>query len=146
MTLKRPLNVLKSAARKSRPLEPPISDIKASDNSIREPKKTPTKASKRYRKEFDSSLVLAIATLLINAVILFNNKRLLILSLVKKLDNLLFGLIIINKQEGAEKYARSQGFNTYFIKRTVLIKALDGPGLRAIKTTSKQPYILTYGD
>ena len=97
MTLKRPLNVLKSAARKSRPLEPPISDIKASNNNIREPKNTPTKASKRYRKELDSSPAPAIATFLINVVILFNNKKLLILSLVKKLNNLLFGLIIINK-------------------------------------------------
>ena len=78
LTLKRPLNVLKSAARKSRPLEPPISNIKASNNNIREPKNTPTKASKRYRKELDSSPALAIATFLINVVILFNNKKLLI--------------------------------------------------------------------
>ena len=146
MTLKRPLNVLKSAARKSRPLEPPISDIKASNNNIREPKNTPTKASKRYRKELDSSPAPAIATFLINVVILFNNKKLLILSLVKKLNNLLFSLIAINKQEGAEKYARSQGFNIHFIKRTILIKALDSLGLRAVKITSKRPYITTHGD
>jgi len=95
--LKRPLNALKSAARKSRPLEPPISDIKASNNSIREVKKTPTKASKRCRKELDSLPALAIATFLINIVVLFDNKKLLILSLVKKSNNLLFGLIAINK-------------------------------------------------
>jgi hypothetical protein len=95
-TLKRLLNALKLAARKSRPLEP-ISDIKALDDSIRELIKTPTKASKRRGKELDSSLALAIATFLINVVILFNNKKLLILSLVKELDNLLFGLIAINK-------------------------------------------------
>ena len=95
--LKRPSNTLKSAARKSRPLEPPISNSKTSNNSIRELKKTPTKAGKRYRKELNSSLAPAITTFLINIVILFNNKKLLILSLVKKLDNLLFGLIIINK-------------------------------------------------
>jgi hypothetical protein len=106
-TSKRPLNALKSAARKSRPLEPPIFDSKASNDSIRELKKTPTKAGKRCRKELDSSLAPAIATFLMNIVILFNNKKLLILSLVKKLDNLLFSLIVINKQEGAEKYARS---------------------------------------
>jgi len=64
-----------------------------------------------------------------NIVILFNNKKLLISSSVKKSDNLLFGLIIINKQEGVKKYARLQGFNTHFIERTVLIKAPDGPGL-----------------
>jgi hypothetical protein len=96
-TSKRPLNVLKSAARKSRPLEPPISNIKASNNSIKEVKKTPIKASKRYRKELNSLLALAITTFLINIVILFNNKKLLILSLVKKLNNLLFSLIAINK-------------------------------------------------
>ena len=137
MTLKRPLkrpskrpsNVLKSAARKSRPLEPPISNIEASDDSIREVKKTSTKASKRCRKKLDSSLVLVIATFLMNIVVLFNNKKLLISSSVKKLNNLLFSLIAINKQEGAEKYTRLQGFNTHFIKRTILIKALDGPGL-----------------
>ena len=89
---------------------------------------------------------LAITTFLMNVVILFNNKKLLILNLVKKLGNLLFSLIIINKQEGAEKYARSQGFDTHFIERTVLIKTLDGPGLRAIKTISKRPYILTHSD
>jgi hypothetical protein len=71
----------------------------------------------------------AITTFLLNVVVLFNNKKLLILSLVKKLDNLLFGLIAINKQEGAEKYARSQGFDTHFIERTILIEALDGLGL-----------------
>jgi hypothetical protein len=129
LILKRLLNILKSAARKSRPLEPPIFNSKASNNSIRELKKTPTKAGKCYRKELNSLPALAIATFLINIVILFNNKKLLILSLVKKLDNLLFSLIIINKQEGAEKYARSQGFNTYFIERTVLIKALDSLAL-----------------
>jgi len=127
--LKRPSNALKSAARKSRPLEPPISNIEASDDSIREVKKTPTKASKRRKKELDSSLAPAIATFLMNIVILFNNKKLLILSLVKKSNNLLFGLIAINEQEGAEKYARSQGFDTHFIERTILIKALDGLGL-----------------
>jgi hypothetical protein len=117
------------ASRKSRPLEPLISNIKTSNNSIREVKKTPTKANKCYRKELNSSLALAIATFLINVVVLFNNKKLLILSLVKKLDKLLFGLIIINKREEAEKYAKLYGFNTYFIKRTILIKALDGLGL-----------------
>ena len=71
----------------------------------------------------------AIATFLINVVVLFNNKKLLILSSVKKSDNLLFGLIAINEQEGAEKYARLQGFDTHFIERTILIKAPDGPGL-----------------
>jgi hypothetical protein len=146
LTLKRPLNILKSAARKSRPLKPPISNIKASNNSIRELIKTPTKASKRYRKELDSSPAPAITTFLINIVVLFNNKKLLILSLVKKSDNLLFSLIAINKQEGAEKYARSQGFNTHFIERTILIKAPDSPGLRVVKTTSKRPYIKTHGN
>jgi hypothetical protein len=97
LTLKRPLNILKLAARKSRPLEPPISNIKAFKNNIREVKKTSTKASKRYRKELNSLPVLAIATLLINIVILFNNKKLLILSLIEKLDNLLFSSITINK-------------------------------------------------
>ena len=87
-------------------MEPPISNIKASDDSIRELAKTPTKASKRYKKELDSSLAPAIATFLMNIIILFNNKKLLILSSVKKLDNLLFGLIAINEQEGVEKYAR----------------------------------------
>ena len=74
-------------------------------------------------------LVPAIATFLINIVILFNNKKLLILSSVKKSDNLLFGLIVINKQEGAKKYAKLQGFDMHFIKRMVLIKALDGLAL-----------------
>jgi len=98
LTLKKLLNALKLATRKSRPLEPPTSNIKASsNNSIRELIKTPTKASKHYRKELNSLLAPAIATFLINIVILFNNKKLLILSLVKKLDNLLFSLIIINK-------------------------------------------------
>jgi len=41
-----------------------------------------------------------------NVVVLFNNKKLFILSSVKKLNNLLFGLIAINEQEGAKKYAR----------------------------------------
>jgi len=127
--LKRPSNASKSAARKSRPLKPPISNIKASNNSIREVKKTPTKASKHYRKELDSLPAPAIATFLMNIVILFNNKKLLISSSVKKSNNLLFSLIAINKQEGAEKYARSQGFNTHFIERTILIKATDGLGL-----------------
>jgi hypothetical protein len=145
-TLKRSSNALKSAARKSRPLEPPISDIEASNNSIRELKKTPTKASKRRRKELDSLPAPAIATFLMNIVVLFNNKKLLISSLVKKSDNLLFGLIAINKQEGAEKYARSQGFDTYFIERTILIEAPDSPGLRAIKTTSERPHITTHSD
>ena len=103
---KRPLNALKSAVRKSRPLKPPISNIKASDDSIREVKKTPTKASKHYRKELNSSPVLVIATFLINIVILFNNKKLLISNSVKKLNNLLFGLIVINKQEGVKKYTK----------------------------------------
>ena len=128
-TLKRPSNALKSAARKSRPLEPPTSDIEASDDSIREVEKTPTKASKRRRKELNSLPALAIATFLMNIVVLFNNKKLLISSSVKKSDKLLFGLIAINEKEGAEKYARLQGFNTHFIKRTILIKAPDGPGL-----------------
>jgi hypothetical protein len=145
-SLKRPSNASKSAARKSRPLEPPISDIKASNNSIREVKKTPTKASKRRRKELNSSLAPAIATFLINIVVLFNNKKLLILSSVKKSNNLLFGLIAINKQEGAEKYAKLQGFDTHFIKRTILIEAPDGLGLRAVKTISERPYITTHGD
>ena len=101
LILKRPLkrlsNALKLAARKSRPLKPPISNVKASDDSIREIEKTFTKTSKRYRKELNSSLILAIAIFLMNIVILFNNKKLLILSLVKKSNNLLFGLIAINK-------------------------------------------------
>jgi hypothetical protein len=81
-----------------------------------------------------------------NVVVLFDNKKLLILSSVKKLDKLLFGLIIINEREGAEKYAKLHGFDTYFIERTILIEAPDGPGLRAIKTTSERPYIITHGD
>ena len=81
-----------------------------------------------------------------NVVVLFNNKKLLILSSVKKSDNLLFGLIAINEQEGVEKYARLQGFDTHFIERTILIEAPDGPGLRAIKTTSERPHITTHGD
>ena len=94
-------------ARKSRRLKPPISNIKALDSSIREFKRTPTKASKRHRKKlFNSLLVPAIATFMMNVVVLFNYKKLLILSSVKKLDNLLFGLIAINEQEGVEKYAR----------------------------------------
>ena len=124
-----PLNILKSTTRKSRPLEPPISNIKAFYNSIKEFKKTFTKASKRCKKELNSSLVLAIVTSLINVIILFNNKKLFILNLVIKLNNLLFSLIIINKQKEIEKYTRPQGFNTYFIKRMILIKALDGLGL-----------------
>src|SRR6266567_4064506 len=109
LTSKRPLNVLKSAVRKSRPLKPPISDIKAFNNSIKEIKKTPIKANKYYRKELDSSPVLAVATFLIIIIILFNNKKLFILSLVKKLDKLLFSLIAINKKERVEKYARLYG-------------------------------------
>ena len=144
--LKRPSNALKLAARKIRPLKPPISDSEASDNSIGELKKTPTKAGKRCRKELDSSLAPAIATFLMNIIVLFDNKKLLILSSVKKSDNLLFGLIVINEQEGAEKYARSQGFDTHFIERTVLIEAPDGPALQATKTTSEQPYITTHGN
>ena len=97
MILKRPLNALKLVIKKSRPPEPPIFNIKASNNSIRESKKTPTKASKRHRKELNSSPVLAIATFLMNIIILFNNKKLFILSSVKKSNNLLFGLIAINK-------------------------------------------------
>jgi len=97
LTLKRPSNASKSASRKSRPLEPPISNIKASNDSIREVKKTPTKANKRYRKELNSSPILAVTTFLINIVVLFNNKKLLILSLVKKPDKLLFSLITINE-------------------------------------------------
>ena len=128
-TSKRPLNALKSATRKSRPLEPPISDIEAFNNSIKESKKTPTKASKRHKKELNSSPVPAITTFLINVVVLFNNKKLFISSSVKKSNNLLFGLITINEQEGAEKYARLQGFDTHFIKRTILIKALNSLGL-----------------
>jgi hypothetical protein len=83
---------------------------------------------------------------MINVVVLFNYKKLLILSLVKKLDSILFSLIAINKKEGAKKYAISQGFNTHFINRTILIEALDGPGLQAVKTTSEQPYIITHSD
>ncbi len=143
---KRPLNASKSAARKSRPLKPPISNIEAFDNSIKEFKKTPIKASKCYKKELDSSPAPAIATFLMNVIVLFNNKKLFISSSVKKLDNLLFGLIAINEQEGVEKYARSQGFNTHFIERTILIKAPDGPGLQAIKMMSKRPHIMTHGD
>jgi hypothetical protein len=106
--LVKPLNILKLKTRKSRRLEPPISNIKASNNSIRELKKTPTKAGKRYRKELlNSSLALAIATFIINVVILFNYKKLLILSLVKKSDSILFSLIAINKKKGAKKYAIS---------------------------------------
>ena len=87
-------------------MEPPISDIEAFNNSIRESKKTLTKASKRHRKELDSLPALAITTFLMNVIVLFNNKKLFISSSVKKLNNLLFGLIVINKQEGVKKYAR----------------------------------------
>ena len=102
----KPLNAPKLTTGKSRRPEPPTSDIKASDNSIRELKKTPTKAGKCRRKELFNSLpVLAVATFIMNIVVLFNYKKLLILSLVKKSDNMLFGLIVINKKEGAQKYA-----------------------------------------
>ena len=102
----KPLNALKLIIGKSRRPKPPISNIKASNDSIRELKKTPIKASKRYRKELlNSLLVLAVVTFIMNIVVLFNYKKLLILNLVKKLDNMLFGLIIINKKEGAQKYA-----------------------------------------
>ena len=94
---KRLLNALKFIIRKSRPLKPPISNIKALNNSIRELKKTFIKASKCYKKELNFLLVLAITTFLINIIILFNNKKLFILSSIKKLNNLLFNLIIINK-------------------------------------------------
>ena len=105
-TSAKPLNAPKSTTRKSRRLKPPISNIKTSNNSIRELKKTLTKAGKRYRKELlNSSLVLAITIFIINIVVLFNYKKLLILSLVKKSDNMLFGLIIINKKKRAQKYA-----------------------------------------
>ncbi len=104
--LKRPLNALKLATKKSRPLEPPIFNVKAFNNSIREAKKTFTKASKRHRKELDSSPALAIITFLMNIIILFNNKKLLILSSIKKSNNLLFGLIAIHKQKGAKKYTK----------------------------------------
>ena len=117
-------------ARKSRRLKPPISNIKALDSSIREFKRTPTKASKHYRKEFLNSLPApAVATFMMNIIILFNYKKLLILSSVKKLDNMLFGLIAINKKKGAKKYTISQGFDTHFINRIILIEALDGLGL-----------------
>ena len=39
-----------------------------------------------------------------------------------------------------------QGFDTHFIDRTILIKAPDGPGLQAVKTTSERPHITTHGD
>ena len=42
---------------------------------------------------------------------------------------MLFGLIIINKKEGAKKYAILQGFDTHFIDRMILIEAPDSPGL-----------------
>ena len=107
-TSAKPSNAPKSTTRKSRRPEPPISDIEASDDSIRELKKTPTKASKCYRKELlNSSLAPAVATFIINIVVLFNYKKLFILSSVKKLDNILFSLIIINEKEGAKKYAIS---------------------------------------
>jgi hypothetical protein len=145
--LVKPLNAPKLITGKSRRLEPPISDIKASNDSIRELEKTPTKAGKRCRKELlDSSPALAVATFMMNVVVLFDYKKLLILSLVKKSDSILFGLIAINKKEGAKKYAISQGFDTHFINRTILIEALDGPGLRAVKTTSERPHITTHGD
>jgi hypothetical protein len=102
-TSAKPSNIPKLITRKSRRLEPPISNIKASNNSIRELKKTSTKAGKRYRKELlNSSLALAIATFIINVVILFNYKKLLISSSVKKSDSILFSLIAINKKEGAK--------------------------------------------
>ena len=116
MILKRPLNVLKLVTRKIRPLEPLISNSEAFNNSIGEFKKTPTKAGKCCRKEFNSSPAPAIVTFLMNIVVLFNNKKLLILSSVKKLDNLLFGLIVINEQEGAKKYARLQGLICILLK------------------------------
>ena len=74
-------------------------------------------------------LALAVATFIMNGIILFNYKKLLILSSIKKSDNILFGLIAINKKEGAKKYAISQGFDTHFIDRMILIEAPDGPGL-----------------
>ena len=130
LTSAKPSNVLKLITGKSRRPEPPISNIKASDDSIRELKKTFTKAGKCYRKELLNSLpVLAVATFIINVVVLFNYKKLLVSSLIKKSDNMLFGLITINKKEGAQKYAISQGFNTHFINKTILIKALNGLGL-----------------
>ena len=102
----KPLNALKLITGKSRRPEPPISNIKASDDSIKELKKTPIKAGKYYRKELlNSLLVLAVATFIMNIIILFNYKKLFILSLIKKSDNMLFGLITINKKEGAQKYA-----------------------------------------
>ena len=129
-TSAKPSNAPKSTTGKSRCPEPPISNIEALDSSIREFKRTPTKASKCHRKELLNSLpVPAVATFMINVVVLFNYKKLLIVSLIKKLDNMLFGLIAINKKEGAKKYAISQGFDTHFIDRMILIEAPDGPGL-----------------
>jgi hypothetical protein len=147
LILVKPLNAPKSITRKSRRPEPPISNIKALNSSIRELKRTPTKASKCLRKElFNSLLAPAITTFIINIVVLFNYKKLLILSLVKKLNNILFSLIAINKKEKTKKYTILQGFNTHFIDRMILIEALDGLGLQAVKTTSKWPHIMTHSD
>ena len=82
--LKRPSNALKLAIRKSRPPEPPIFNIGAFNNSIRELIKTFIKASKCYRKKLNSLPVPAIAIFLMNIIVLFNNKKLLILNSVKK--------------------------------------------------------------
>ena len=59
---------------------------------------------------------------------------------------MLFGLIIINKKEGVKKYAILQGFDTHFIDRIILIEALDGLGLQAVKITSERPHIIIHGD
>ena len=129
LTSKRSSNALKSTTRKSRPLKPPIFDNKASDNSIRKLKKTPIKAGKRCRKELNSSPAPAITTFLMNIVVLFDNKKLLISNSIKKSDKSLFSLITINKQEEAEKYTKLHSFNTHFIKKTILIEAPDGLSL-----------------
>jgi len=98
--LVKPSNAPKLITGKSRRPEPPISNIKTSNDSIRELKKTPTKAGKRHRKELlNSSLAPAVATFIINVVVLFNYKKLLISSSVKKSDSILFGLIAINEKE-----------------------------------------------
>ena len=121
------VNTLKSIIGKSRRPKPCIFNIEAFNNNIKDFKKTFIKASKHYKKEFlNSLLILAVATFIINIIILFNYKKLLILSLVKKSNNILFGLIAINKKEKAKKYAILQGFDTHFINRTILIKAPNG--------------------
>ena len=57
------LNVLKLIIKKRKCLEPPISNIKAFNNCIKELKKTFIKAGKRYKKELNSSLYTLVGTI-----------------------------------------------------------------------------------